>query len=417
LAAVAPDDNKAPRSVDDGIEWFTVRYRTIAIVGGLLALGAVAAWFVLGLRGGPPTAVPPSTVEASAQFVSIEGSVQVKRAGTLEWHTATKEMSLRRNDLVRTGSSGTAEVRFFDGTVFHLRPDSLITVEESLENPASHQGRWALMIQSGEANFQTTARNLPGSNTISTPTVRTVTEQETAGNIQVAESGDTGIRIFRGAGRAETRTGQRIDLGANQGVRVDATGSAGQKIALPGVPVLTAPPHLAEVAYPDPKRAITLLVWKEVPAATSYHVLVDFSPTFARPLIDRQGHSASQMELRGLEVGSYFWRVAARDRSGAEGEFSDLWRFALLQAAPTAVSPPPLSVDTVELRGNILHVRGRTEPGASLTLDGQRLDVQADGTFNEFLTYEAGGPAVVVLRSTGLNGGVSERRRPVVVTN
>jgi len=62
-------------------------------------------------------------------------------------------------------------------------------------------------------------------------------------------------------------------------------------------------------------------------------------------------------------------------------------------------------------------VRGRTEPGASLTLDGQRIDVQPDGTFNEFLTFETGARMVVVLRSMGVNGGVTEQRRPVVVSN
>ncbi|OFV86679.1 MAG: hypothetical protein A2V74_12330 [Acidobacteria bacterium RBG_16_70_10] len=413
---MAPDEKQGRRSLDDRIEWVTVRYRTIAIVGGVLVVLALAAWLLLGRRpGSPPVAL--STVEASAKFLSIEGSVQVKRAGTLEWRGATKEMALGRNDLVRTGSSGTAEVRLFDGTVFNVRPDCLMTIEESLQNPASQQGRWALMIQSGEANFQTTARNTPGgSNTISTPRVRTNPEPGTTGNIQVTESGDT-VRIFSGSSRAETRNGQRIELGANEGVRVDAAGAAGPKMALPAAPVLTAPPHQAAVAYPDPTRAITLLVWKEVPGAASYHVLVDFSPTFARPLIDRQGHRTSQMELRGLEVGSYYWRVSALDRTGGEGDFSELWRFALARAAPSAGAPPPLTVETVELRGNLLHVRGRTEPGASLTLDGQRIDVQPDGTFNEFLTFETGARMVVVLRSMGVNGGVTEQRRPVVVSN
>jgi hypothetical protein len=122
----------------------------------------------------------------------------VKRAGTLEWIPATPAVVLRQNDLVRTGAGAAAEIRFVDGTAFSVRPDSLITIEESSQNPLSRQQRVALSIQSGEANFQTAARDVPGSTTISTPTVRTTAERETAGNIQVVDSGATGLRIFRG---------------------------------------------------------------------------------------------------------------------------------------------------------------------------------------------------------------------------
>ena len=119
-----------------------------------------------------------------------------------------------------------------------MRPDSLITIEESSQNPVSRQQRVALSIQSGEANFQTPARTVPGSTTISTPTVRTTAERDSAGNIQVADSGATGLRFFKGGGEAQTRSGQRIALVSNEGVKVDAAGAAGAKTALPTVPQL-----------------------------------------------------------------------------------------------------------------------------------------------------------------------------------
>ncbi len=65
----------------------------------------------------------------------------------------------------------------------------------------------------------------------------------------------------------------------------------------------------------------------------------------------------------------------------------------------------------------MLHVRGRTEPGAILVLNGERLEVQADGTFNEFLTFDVSSGSSVLLRSTGTKGGVAEQRRRVTVVN
>jgi len=409
---MTPDERTPHRGGEDRIEWFTVTYRSIAIAGFAILLVAALGWFLYRPRTPPPT--PASEVETGVRFATIEGSVQVKRSGTLEWLAATRVMILRQNDLVKTGSGGAAEIRFADGTVFAVRPDSLITIEESTQNPISRQQKNALSIQSGEANFQTAGRGVPGSTTISTPTVRTTAERDTAGNIQVADSGATGVRIFRGAGEAQTRSGQRITLATNEGVKVDAGGAAGQKLALPTVPQLTAPSNLAEIAYPDLSQGITLLLWGAVSGSTGYRVVIDFTPTFARPLYDRQGHRPTQMELRGLDPGSYYWKVAAVDANGVEGSFSAPWRFTLSKAP--AGEPPPLSVDSLELKGNVLHVRGRTEPGATLLLNGERLEVLPDGVFNEFLTFDGGG-ATVLLRSTGTKGGVAELQRRVSVVN
>ncbi len=413
---MASDEKQPPRGSGDRIEWFTVRYRTLALAGGAIVLLAALGWFLF-LRRTPP--LPPTTtvVETGARFERIDGSVQVKRAGTLEWFQATSAVVLRQNDLVRTGSGATAEIRFADGTVFNVRPDSLITIEESSQNPVSRQQRVALSIQSGEANFQTAAREVPGSTTISTPTVTTTAARDTAGNIQVAENGATGLRIFRGQGAAETRSGQRIALASNEGVRVDAAGAAGPKTTLPTVPQLTAPSNGTDIAYPDLARGTTLLLWNAVPGASAYRVLVDFSPSFARPLFDRRAERPTQIELRALEAGSYYWKVSAIGADGTEGSFSDLWRFTLAKAAPSAAAPPPLVFEAAELKGNVLHVRGRTEPGANLSLSGVRLEVQADGSFNEFVTFADGAGATVVLKATGVRGGTAEQRRRVTVAN
>jgi hypothetical protein len=274
----------------------------------------------------------------------------------------------------------------------------------------------ALSIQSGQANFTTATRGVLGTTTISTPTVRTTVERETAGSMEVAESGATGLRIFRGAGEAQTKTGQRLRLASNEGVRVDAGGAAGPKTTLPVVPQLTAPPNETEFAFPDLAQGITLLLWNPVPGAAAYRVMVDYSSSFARPLYDRRRQGATQMELRGLDAGSYYWKVSAIDASGVEGGFSELWSFTLSKAPPSSAKPA-LSVDALELKGNVLHVRGRTEPGATLILNGERLEVQPDGGFNEFLTFDVSSGSGVLLRSTSANGGVAELRRHVTVVN
>ena len=412
---------KPRRPEDDLVDWFTISYKSIYIVVLLvLAIGGAVYYHYFGkpINPNPVIDVPAPTV-TTARFTSIEGNVRVKTVGTFEWVSADPSMVLRKSDLVRTGTGATAEITFFDGTVVHVRPDSLITIEDTSEDFATKRRRVAWHISSGEVNFQTGKKNVPGSATeISTPTLRTTAGELTDGGIKVDQSGDSDVKVYRGSTQVETKTGEKLTLGASEALKVDAAGKAGPKQVLLDAPVLQAPPHQTEISYPDPSRATTLLAWKPVVGAISYHVMVDYSPYFNRPLVD-QVRKDSSVELRGLETGKFYWRVAALDKDGVEGAFSAFARFTVVRkegAGASGGTPPPLVIEALDVRANILQIKGRTEPGATVTVNDQRVDVQGDGSFNEFIQLDKGGRQLVVVRSTGINGGVNEQKRPIVVT-
>ena len=415
-------DKKAQRPSDDLLDWFTVSYRSIfLVVVVVLALGAVGGYALYNRHAQPPVPdqTPAPSGGSTARFRTLEGSVKVKPVGTFEWVPADTGTVLRKSDLVRTGTGAAAEIAFFDGTIVHVRPDSLITIEETAEDPSTKQRKVAWHISSGEVNFQTVRRSASGSAAeISTPTVRTTAAEQTEGGIRVAQSGDSDVRIWRGSGQVETRTGERVSLGPAEAVAVDANGKAAPKKVLPPVPTLLAPPHQAEITYPDPSRATTMLAWKQVPGATSYHVMLDYSAYFNRPIVDRGGIADSSVQLQGLDTGKYYWRVAAVDKEGVEGAYSEFARFTVVRRGGPGMAggpPPPLAIQELELRTNILQIKGQTEAGATVTVNGQRVDVQGDGSFNEFITLDKPGRQMVVVRATGLAGGVNEQRRQVVV--
>ncbi len=415
-----PQDKRAKNS-DSDLDWFTVSYKTLYLISGILLLLGAGSYFAFrGRKPDPPQQVesPQSTV-TSARFTQIEGSVKVRAVGTFEWVGADTKMVLKRNDLIKTGTGSAAEVTFFDGTVVHVRPDSLITIEETSEDPSTKQRRVAWHVSSGEVNFQTVRKNVPGSATeISTPTVRGTLGENAAANIRVAEDGDSDIRLFRGTAQTQTKTGQKVDLKANEAVRVDSAGKAGNKVSLPATPILMVPPHQAEISYPDPAKYTTLFVWKTLGEVATYHLLVDSTPYFNRPSVDRKGIKDLQQEIRGLEEGKYYWKVAAADKDGVEGSFTDFWRFTVTKpkqaSAGSGGVPPPLTIDMLDVRAQIVQIKGRTEPGANVVVNGQRVDVQSDGSFNEFITLEKLGRQVVAIRVTGLNGGVAEQKRTIV---
>ena len=420
---MAAPDRRRGKGQDDMVDWFTVSYRSIFIAILVVVLVGGGAGYYFWTRNTPAaTAVepPPATV-TSARFTTLEGNVKVKTVGTFEWVNADRSMVLRKSDLVRTGAGAAAEITFFDGTTLHVRPDSLITIEESSEDPRTKQRRVAAHISSGEVQFNAPRSTAAGAEReFSTPTLRTTTGEAAAGGVSVQESGESNIKLYTGTATVATKTGDSVQLAANTQLKVDAAGKAEPVHALPSVPALLAPQHQTEITYQDPARATTLLVWKPVPGATAYHVMLDYNAIFNRPLVDRTGIVEPSVEVRGLDVGKYYWRVAAVDKDNAEGSFSDFARFTVSRpqsGARGTGDPPPIIIESIDVRQNILQVRGRTEPGATLTVNGQRVDVASDGAFNEFIQLPAEKPGrqLVVFRSVGINGGVAETKRPVMV--
>ncbi|HUG53534.1 MAG TPA: FecR domain-containing protein [Vicinamibacteria bacterium] len=420
---MAAPDRRRPKDDDSLVDWFTVSYRSIYLAVGLLALVAGGVGYYYWSQGAPASTATatatPATITA-ARFTTLEGNVKVKTVGTFEWVNADRAMLLRKSDLVRTGPGGAAEIAFFDGTLVHVRPDSLITIES--EDPSTNRRRVAWHISSGEVQFNAPRPTASSAEReISTPTLTRITTREAAtGGVAVQESGESNLRLYTGTASVETKTGETLQVAANTQLKVDAAGNAAPLQNLPSVPVLLAPQHQAEITYQDPARATTLLLWKPVPGASAYHVMLDYNAYFNRPLVDRGGIGESSVEVRGLDSGKYYWRVAAVDKDGVEGSFSDFARFTVSRpqgAEKGGGPPPPLVIDALEVRQSILQVRGRTEPGATLTVNGQRVDVAGDGAFNEFIQLPAAKPGrqLVVIRSVGINGGVRETKRPVMV--
>jgi hypothetical protein len=408
-------DRHDSRPDEDG-DWFTISYRSIYLsIGILLLIVAGGLYLRFGRSADSPPPAPAAAVPTTARFSAIVGNVKVKAVGTFEWVGAERQTALRKSDLVRTGPGSTAEITFFDGSIVHVRPDSLITIEETLEDPATKRRRVAWHVSSGEVNLQTFRHGAPGAAAeVSTPTVKGTVAEMTTASIRVAEAGDSSFRLFQGSGRVETRTGQSVQLAANEALTVDAAGKAGEKVTLPEAPAPLTPGDGEVLAYRDPASGRTRLTWKPVAAARGYRLMLDIDSSFNRPLVDRRGIPQTAQELRGLDEGRYFWRVAALDAAGNESAFSALGRFNVTRAtAGRTDAGPPLEIGMLDVRANIVQIKGRTEPGATVTVNGQRIDVQPDGSFNEFLSLGRLGRQTLLVRAVGLNGAVAEQRRTV----
>jgi Glucodextranase, domain B len=124
----------------------------------------------------------------------------------------------------------------------------------------------------------------------------------------------------------------------------------------------------------------------------------------------RWGVTDVRYDPGSLEIGTYYWRIAALDKFGLPGEQADPWRFHV----HTDVTPPYLSIGGPEegaiLRASPIRVQGESEPGALLQLNGEPVPIGPDGSFE--LPYRPSpGVNAIALQARDAAGNVTERRR------
>ncbi len=369
----------------------------LSVAGWFVAVAAlVGYWYFFARR------TPPRPGDEVARLTAVAGDVRLRPLAQEVWEEARGEERLRVGDLIQTEPRSAAEIAFDAGSVVNVRPNSVVHIGGSAESSTA-----AWRVQAGNINFSVGAETTE----IVTPTARTTAESFSTGNIDVTEAGATGIKVFRGRARVETSR-QRITLSENEAVQVDAAGRAGAKLALPPPPELLAPEPRAEI----PSNTAARLSWTAVEGGASYRLAMDYNVQQANLLLaaalDAPGITDTVREIADLGPGRYFWRVAAVNAGGLEGAFSRTSLFAVVppppQTAPTPPPPPRLEIEAlVEVAPGIFRLEGRTDPHATVTVNGATTHVLPDGSFTEYI--QRGLARALVVRSTIRGGATSER--------
>jgi hypothetical protein len=152
----------------------------------------------------------------------------------------------------------------------------------------------------------------------------------------------------------------------------------------------------------------------------TYRVSMDYNVTQANLLLsaalDEPGVAGTSHDLKGLNVGRYFWRVSAVNKDGLEGASSRVSFFAIVEPETPQPTPAPgvkapiLVLQALdEVAPGIVHIGGRTDPGATVLVDGTAVRVLADGSFSEYVRRS--GPGEMLIRATGKDGQVTEQAR------
>jgi hypothetical protein len=416
------DKQKIPRVE---VYWHTVKYRTVVLYTLVLTTIALTSAYLVfpdtssnvlqrisalfGSRGGEVAAISAR----QARFVNLDGKVQVKKANSVQWTNAEFSMTLDKGDLIQTGPEGVARIAFADGTTYTVKADTLVTVEENL---VAHDraSEVAVHITSGQVDLATGKWEIPGS------TAQVSFENAVASlreNSRAAVRSDPATnqqQITVTTGSAELNRGnEHVDIGQHERVSFVGTGGSMTKSDVLAPPQLDQPLNLAPLIVSDPKHDRIHFSWKPVATAKLYEFQASTSATFNHLVMDQKVDSPSA-DLSGFGTGEYFWRVRAIDGNGNVSEPSDPFQFTLV--AQGKEQQMLLEVDDTQLQGNVVEVIGRTEPGATLMINGEQVaDIQSDGSFRYFTQPMQKGSHTLAITGQNRRGGTAIKRVEVVI--
>ncbi len=349
--------------------------------------------------------------ERKSRFLSVQGGVEYRRGERGIWIKGRTNNSLNPGDWVKTSDNGTAEIRFPDGSTYVLRHDTLVHLGSELDSTSN--GDPVANIEFGWVEFNTAQ----GGSKIKTPKSEAILGSDTEATISYDPNKAAGqYTAYAGGAQVTSASGQTQKLGALQ--QIDQRGdllSAPKPV--PPSPRLTDPANDQEIDFDSQKEV--RLVWKPDSSAQSYALNVSRSQIFATNIIEDNNRRKASARLGIRGEGIFYWRVAAIGRNDAQGAWSETrsFRIAALRGVGDVEdkTPPELSIEEIQPYGSLVLVNGRTEPGATVSINEEPVSVQLNGTFSKTIQMTQVGFAFITIVATDAWDNSRELQRRVFI--
>jgi hypothetical protein len=349
----------------------------------------------------------------SGQIIGLHGKVEVQRANQTKWDKAREKQPLYNGDFIKTGPDSSAEVIFSDSTVYRVGPDSLLEVHREART-GREPSAGEVKVKVGQVNVYTASNQ----SSVVTDAARADVDRDSRVGVEVAEDSATLVAAYAGRAHVTGATGQTVDLGTRQAVNAAPGGALGQQRAVPDPPVPEKPAANALVNLDASDRVE--LIWRPVAGITGYELQVSRSRVFTTSNIEfTNRRNANSAVVKIFRPGTYYWHVAALGAERLRSEWSPPRAFKAFAGprveALTDTTPPKLEVERPTQMGNFFLVQGVTEPGATVTVNAEPVDVAGDGTFKKTVALTREGWNTIVIRATDPAGNSSEDRKTVRV--
>jgi len=123
---------------------------------------------------------------------------------------------------------------------------------------------------------------------------------------------------------------------------------------------------------------------------------------------------------RVTSEGAFYWRIAAVGPDGDTGPFSTVRRFRVAggggSKATTDREPPVLTMKApFRVGGPFYTIAGTTEPGATVFINDEEVDVESSGAFQKLISVDKIGRNVIVIKAVDAAGNQTVQSQTVIV--
>jgi hypothetical protein len=243
-----------------------------------------------------------------------------------------------------------------------------------------------------------------------------VIESESTTQVGVDKTQASSIVATRGAASVTPAEGGDV-VRVTTGEKVSSTPQG----AISPVKKLEMPPALLspgdnQVFQLSPELKVELM-WDPKPSVGGYVLQVSRSRLFSTQEINTKRTKTTAV-AKVTSEGAFYWRVAAVGPDGDVGPFSTFRRFRVSggakptsdRTAPSLVMKAPFHVG-----GQYYTIAGTTEPGATLFINDEEVDVESSGAFQKLIAVEKVGRNTIVIKAVDAAGNQKVESQTVIV--
>lgn len=365
-------------------------------------------------------ALSPRGSAGQAQFISIQGEVEYRRAdggggGGGDWQEARNRVQLQPGDTVRTSEGGSAEIMFLDGTLYTVRPNTQFIVSPG--SPGSDRAEQSIEMEYGWVNLSTPPKS---ASNVRTPGAVARVKQASEAFVAVDKGTSQGrFGAYSGGMELASKGGLTREVKALEQV-VQTGDLLSEPKPLPGRPELIEPADNRALDMEQTRRLV--LAWDPVRGASRYALQVSRNRLFVDNVIDANNRPRTRATLGLRGEGAFLWRVAAYGPDGLQGPWSEPRKFRVASSRTASgekkdTIPPELDLDDVKTYGSIFIVAGKSEPGARVEVNGEQVKTGVDGAFNKPVQLTKEGWNIIEISARDAWGNETVRRHRVFVEN
>ncbi len=353
--------------------------------------------------------------ENAAQFLTVEGNVSFQKGASGDWKNADPRVPLFNGDWVKTGDRASAELIFSNGSVYTVGPNALLEIFSAI-NPMTSKKTNAVQMQIGSVEVATS----DDASAVRTPGSQVMIDSESTTQIGVDPSKATSVMNTRGtAAVVSTAGGDSVKLVTGDKISATPAGTLSEVRKLILAPALTAPAD-NQVFQVTPDSKIDF-GWAPQPGAGNYLIQVSRSRLFSTLEINSK-RAKTTASARVTAEGAFYWRVASIGSDGEVGPFSSFRRFRVSGSGKgSATSSADSTAPVLQLSkpysigGPFFMIEGTTEPGATVFINDEEVDVESSGHFKKLVSFNKVGPNSVVVKAVDPAGNQAVKSETVLV--